>query len=206
MTIKIFGNRSANNVLIQPVDAGFLSSLEQEIKLIQKFTSVDFCLIAIVVDKWNRDLSPWNAPAAFGNEPFGDGAKETLDYIKGICEDRSRSYYLGGYSLAALFSLWAAYETDLFCGIAAASPSVWFPNFTDHIRKRKPQTDAVYLSLGDKEGKAKNPLLASVSVRIIDTYEIIKEQKINCTLEWNPGNHFKDPELRCAKAFAWLLS
>ena len=28
---------------------------------------------------------------------------------------------------------------------------------------------------------------------------------IPCVLEWNKGNHFKNPDLRTAKAFAWLL-
>ena len=26
----------------------------------------------------------------------------------------------------------------------------------------------------------------------------------NCTLEWNNGGHFKDADLRTAKAFRWL--
>ena len=28
---------------------------------------------------------------------------------------------------------------------------------------------------------------------------------INGSPKWNPGNHFKEPELRTAKAFSWLL-
>ena len=34
-----------------------------------------------------------------------------------------------------------------------------------------------------------------------------KDQKsgIGSTLEWNPGNHFRDPGLRTAKAFAWVM-
>ena len=39
--------------------------------------------------------------------------------------------YLGGYSLAGFFSLWAAYQTDRFAGVAAVSPSVWFPGWMD---------------------------------------------------------------------------
>ncbi len=206
MTTHYFGNKEAKNVLIQPVDKGFLPSVNHESELIKELTTADFCLIAVVVDDWNRDLSPWNAPAVFGNEPFGDGARDTLSYIRDICEDNSRSYFLGGYSLAALFSIWAAYETDLFSGIAAASPSVWFPGFTDHIRDRRIRTCNVYLSLGDKEDKARNALLATVSDCIKETYETIRSQDIKCTLEWNPGNHFRDPDMRCAKAFGSLLS
>lgn len=183
-----------------------IKSLKRELTQIRELTQTTFSLTAIAVDDWNRDLSPWSAPPVFGKEPFGDGAKETLDYILEACSDQSRSYILGGYSLAGLFCLWAACETDRFSGIAAASPSVWFPNFTDHLRENKLQTDAVYLSLGDAEAKAKNPTLANVSDCIEVTYTIIKDQKIPCILEWNPGNHFKDPDLRCAKAFTWILN
>ena len=29
---------------------------------------------------------------------------------------------------------------------------------------------------------------------------------INCTLEWNQGNHFREPDIRTAKAFAWVMA
>ncbi len=206
MTIYRFGDQSEKITLVQPIDRMGIKSLKRELTQIRELTQTTFSLTAIAVDDWNRDLSPWSAPPVFGKEPFGDGAKETLDYILEACSDQSRSYILGGYSLAGLFCLWAACETDRFSGIAAASPSVWFPNFTDHLRENKLQTDAVYLSLGDAEAKAKNPTLANVSDCIEVTYTIIKDQKIPCILEWNPGNHFKDPDLRCAKAFAWILN
>ena len=206
MTIYRFGDQSEKITLIQPIDRLGLKSLERETEQIRELTQTPFSLIVIAVDDWNRDLSPWSAPPIFGKEPFGDGARETLDYILEACSDQSRSYILGGYSLAGLFCLWAACNTDRFSGIAAASPSVWFPNFTDYLRENKLQTDAVYLSLGDAEAKAKNPTLATVSDCIEDTYTIIKDRKIKCILEWNPGNHFKDPDLRCAKAFAWILN
>lgn len=206
MTVYRFGDQSEKITLVQPIDRMGIKSLKRELTQIRELTQTTFSLTAIAVDDWNRDLSPWSAPPVFGKEPFGDGAKETLDYILEACSDQSRSYILGGYSLAGLFCLWAACETDRFSGIAAASPSVWFPNFTDHLRENKLQTDAVYLSLGDAEAKAKNPTLANVSDCIEVTYTIIKDQKIPCILEWNPGNHFKDPDLRCAKAFAWILN
>lgn len=28
---------------------------------------------------------------------------------------------------------------------------------------------------------------------------------VECVLEWNRGNHFTEPDIRTAKAFAWLL-
>ena len=35
---------------------------------------------------------------------------------------------------------------------------------------------------------------------------MLKEKERNCILEWNEGNHFKDPDIRTAKGFAWLLN
>ena len=74
------------------------------------------------------------------------------------------------------------------------------------MKKNKIRTDTVYLSLGDKEEKARNPVLASVGDRIREAYLLLKDRGLNCILEWNEGNHFKDPDLRTAKAFAWVLS
>ena len=91
----------------------------------------------------------------FGNEDFGDGAVRTLEQILTLCTDKSRTYYIGGYSLAGLFSLWAAYQTDVFSGIAAASPSVWFPGFIEYMKEHEIKSETVYLSLGDREEKTR---------------------------------------------------
>ncbi len=37
-------------------------------------------------------------------------------------------------------------------------------------------------------------------------YEHYKDSGINTTFEMNPGNHFKDVDLRLAKGIAWILS
>ena len=47
--------------------------------------------------------------------------------------------------------------------------------------------------------------MATVSDRIREMHNLLIEREVTCSLEWNPGNHFKDPDLRTAKAFAWLL-
>ena len=73
------------------------------------------------------------------------------------------------------------------------------------MRERKIKSGTVYLSLGDKEEKTRNPVMATVGVRIRGAEILLKEQGINCVLEWNPGNHFKDTDQRTAKAFAWVM-
>ena len=64
----------------------------------------------------------------------------------------------------------------------------------------------MYLSLGNKEERSRNAVMAAVGDRIRETYEILRNQEIPCTLEWNEGNHFRDSELRTAKAFSWVLA
>ena len=204
MEIYLLGNEFAPNVLIQPVDSHDLEGIENEVRTIRELTEADFQLIAVKVESWNRDLSPWKAPAVFGNEGFGDGATEFLDEILKLCPD-GRTCFIGGYSLAGLFALWAAYRTDRFAGVAAASPSVWFPGFPEFMRNNRIQTSAVYLSLGDREEKTRNPVMAAVGNRIREAEDILKNQGVRCRLEWNPGNHFRDADIRTAKAFAWVL-
>ena len=81
MKIYEFGNPDADLVLIQPSDEQDLSGMESEVSLIQEQAGRDFRLIALLVDDWNRDLSPWEAPPVFGKEPFGSGAENTLQKI-----------------------------------------------------------------------------------------------------------------------------
>ena len=114
MTYHYYGDKNADIVLIQPVGDHDLPEIENEVAEIKKLTSVDFQLIAVKVDDWNRELSPWNAPAVFGNEGFGNGAEDTLAEILTLCSDKSKNYYIGGYSLAGLFALWAAFQTENF--------------------------------------------------------------------------------------------
>ena len=205
METYLFGDESAQHVLIQPVDSHDLEFIENEVRRIRELTDTDFYLAAVKVKDWNRDLSPWPAPAVFGKEGFGDGAAAFLEGILPLCPE-DKACYIGGYSLAGLFSLWAASRTDRFRGVAAASPSVWFPGFTEYIRENRIRSRAVYLSLGDREEKTRNPVMAAVGSRIRETEEILKNRGILCTLEWNPGNHFRDADLRTARAFAWILA
>ncbi len=200
-----YGNPDANTVLIQMIDDHDLTGLENEAEEIRDRTDKDFYLIGIKVQSWNDDLSPWEAPAVFGKDGFGGRAGSTLDELMPLCADRNRTYYIGGYSLAALFALWAAYQTDIFKGVAAASPSMWFPRFADYMKENRIKADSVYLSLGDKEEKVKNPVMATVGDRIREAADVLKGQDVNTILEWNEGNHFKDAGIRTAKAFAWLL-
>ena len=131
MEIHEYGDKDAKIVLIQMVSAYDLDMIEAEITEIKK--SCDKGLTAFTVDDWNKELSPWEAPAVFGDEGFGEGAEETLKEVLAYCTDSSKDYYIGGYSLAGLFALWAVHKTDVFRGVAAVSPSMWFPGFDEFM-------------------------------------------------------------------------
>ena len=200
-----YGDKTARVILIQPVHKCDSDSIEEEMALIRKNSAENFRLIAFGVSDWNRDLSPWAAPAVFGKDDFGGRAADTLETIMKFCEDRTKTYYIGGYSLAGLFALWTAYQTDMFQGIAAASPSIWFPGFVDFMRERKAGSRHIYLSLGDREEKTRNPVMAAAGEKIRTAHTLLKGQDVNCFLEWNEGNHFRDAGLRTAKAFSWVM-
>lgn len=205
MQLYEFGPEAAENVLIQPVGDHDLSLIENEIAEIRRRTEIPFRLTAVKVESWNRDLSPWPAPAVFGNEDLGDGAAALLREILPLCADEEKRYFIGGYSMAGLFALWSAFQTEVFSGAAAASPSMWFPGLMEYLRGNACGCGAVYLSLGKREEKTANPVMRTVGDRIREGYELLRSCGVRCTLEWNSGGHFKEPDLRTAKAFAWVL-
>ena len=198
-------------LFLQPVDEHDAELLDSECDAMRE-CALPFALAAFEVKDWNRDLSPWEAPPVFGKVPFGDGAAETLRFVTDrlLPELRARlslpkdgKLCIGGYSLAGLFALWAATQTDAFSGVAAASPSVWFPGWLDYVKAHPIRAEKVYLSLGDREERTKNPVMATVGDRIRELYALLQADH-TVTLEWNPGNHFQDSEKRTAKAFLWL--
>ena len=200
-------------LLIQPADDHDLEGLRRQAETMAAQIEAPFLLAAFRIERWFSELSPWDAPAVFGREPFGHGAPETLEYIRRLLPELASRYaipptapvILGGYSLAGLFALWAACQTDAFAAVAAASPSVWFPGWIDYARSHRTMANHVYLSLGDREERARNPVMATVGRCVREQYDILKDSlgAQDCALEWNEGNHFRDPDIRCAKAFAW---
>lgn len=205
----IFPEENASVCLVQPVDEHESVLLEKQVVEIKRLTDKPFVMAAFLIEDWNRELSPWEAPAVFGKDNFGSGASETLSYITEILTPYIQAeysgimdYFLGGYSLAGLFSLWAGYQTELFKGVAGVSPSVWFPDWDNFIRSNQMKAMKTYLSLGDREHRTKNKVMAAVGDRINMQRNALNN---DCILEWNSGNHFTDPDQRTAKGFAWLI-
>ena len=191
-------------VIIQPVDEHDLQGLDEEVTWLGNHSSTTFTLVAFSIRHWNVELSPWKAPAVFGREDFGEGASNTLCYVLDelVTRFKGNRYCLGGYSLAGLFALWSGYQTDVFSSIVGASPSVWFPKWIEYADRHQMKANRVYLSLGDKETKARNPIMARVGECIERMHKLLDCEKM---VEWNEGNHFKDNAIRTAKGLAWAI-
>ena len=198
------GERKAPFQLIQPMGQEEAEPLQEEVSGIAK-AGIPFSFTGFVVEDWNQELSPWEAPPVFGKEGFGAGAEKTLEWVRTLVVPGAVCI-LGGYSLAGLFALWAGTRTDLFAGIAAASPSVWFPGWPMYAREQAPKARAIYLSLGDKEEKTRNKVMGEVGKNIRLQAELLSiVPGLFTTLEWNQGGHFQDPAGRTGRAFAWTL-
>ncbi|MBO6280069.1 MAG: esterase [Bacilli bacterium] len=204
MEFKKFNNTDSNIVLVQLVDSFELNSISKEIEYIKEQTSIDFCFLVIKVNNWNDDLSPWKMDAVIGKESFGGLSDKTLKEVLNICNE-NKTYILGGYSLSALFALWASYNTDRFIAIASSSPSLWFKDFTKYMKENHSYAKYIYLSLGDKEDKTRNEILSSISKKIKEAYECLKPNH-QTILEFNSGNHFQNVEERVAKGFIWAIN
>ena len=210
--VRLYADEAPQILFLQPVDAHDAQLLDRQYDTM-RCCALPFALAAFEVKDWNRELSPWEAPPVFGKVPFGGGAAEPLAFLTGRLLPDLRSQLpgngialcIGGYSLAGLFALWAATKTGLFSGAAAASPSVWFPGWIDYVTEHPIQAETVYLSLGDREDRAKNPVMARVADCIRAQYALLQADH-RVTLEWNPGNHFQDSELRTARAFCWVAA
>ena len=207
----IYGEAHAECLLLQMTGEHELQSIDHEVTVIAQ-SAHHFLFAAIPVESWNDALSPWKSPAVWGKQGFGGNAAETLCFLTErvipILKQQLRlpenvKIILGGYSLAGLFALWASTQTDLFYGIAAASPSVWFPGWMEFEQRHPMQAQRVYLSLGDKEERTKNIVMAVVGDNIRTLHSQLIARGADCTLEWNSGGHFKDTDLRTARAFRW---
>ena len=211
---RIYGTDCAEYLLLQMTDEHELQNMDSEVEAIAQGAAHPFLFAAVPVKNWNDELSPWEAPAVWGKQGFSGNATDTLRFLTEQVMPTLKQQFelsenvkiiLGGYSLAGLFALWASTQTDLFYGAAAASPSVWFPGWMEFEQQHPIQAQRVYLSLGDKEEHTKNTVMATVGDNIRTLYSRLAERGADCTLEWNSGGHFKDTDLRTAKAFRWVM-
>ena len=161
-------------------------------------------------------MTPWYCPPISENDTqYTGGADEYLDLLltqflpncRTVLHGEPRFTGIAGYSLAGLFALYAMYQCDTFDRVASMSGSLWFPGFKEYVLSHDLQKrpEKLYLSLGDREAKTRNPYLKTVQDNTEQIVSHYKQTGFDVTWELNPGNHFKEAALRSAKGIKAIL-
>ena len=168
-------------------------------------------IVAISGMKWNDDLTPWKAPALNPKEEdFKGRAKNFLSsLLSDLFINTEQSLRLNhpkrhliGMSLSGLFALWASTETNKFNSVASISGSLWYDGFVEWFKEQELLADRYFLSLGDKEVKAKNERLASIGTCTESILQIIQDKSKEVTFISDEGNHFEFFKERLEKAIS----
>ena len=180
---RLFGSETPKILLVQSSARHENGMLEAEVAQLAALTDQPFLLVTIELEDWTIDLMPWPDGNISRDPEAGKHGQETLGFIlKDLIPELEQRYgalpvILGGYSLGGLFALWASCQTDRFCAVAAASPSVWIHGWLPFAKKNRPMADAIYLSLGDREEHVKNQAIARVGDNLRAYYDLIQN---NC--------------------------
>ena len=158
---------------------------------------------------WNDMLTPWKAPALTPKESdFKGKAKDFLANLLGdVFVNTEQSLrlthpkrHLVGISLAGLFAVWASTATSKFTSVASISGSFWYDGFTEWLKDQELHAERYFLSLGNKEVKAKNERLANIGACTEATLQIIQDKNKEVTFVTDEGNHFEFFRERLEKA------
>lgn len=143
---------------------------------LQKGGCPDFTLVTVSGLNWEAELSPWAAGNLF--------------------------------KYSEMFTVYALHKTDLFSRAASMSGSLWYPGFKDFALQntlcKAPQH--LYLSLGDKEARARNQYLKTVQQCTEELAAHYRNLGINTCYELNPGGHYRNIISRSAAGIKWLLT
>ena len=165
----------------------------------------------------DREYTPWPAPALSQKAPAfsGQGGDYTAIFDKNTPagsaqgparHSRPRPHNAGGLLARRLAR---PLERHAVRGVWAdrLSPgSLWYDGAAEYFRSHplNPAVRRVYLSLGTAEEKARNPRMARVGDCTREIHQLLKGHGVSCTLEWNPGGHFRAIPERFLRAIDWL--
>lgn len=172
-------------------------------------------LLCAVCDDWDRDLTPWPAPALNGRrEAFAGGGPARLQRLLAALPQAEAQLAhpvtrrgIAGYSLAGLFALDALLRCDAFAGAASVSGSLWYDGWAEWAQRQALPVPRppLYLSLGDREAAVRNPRMAQNAQRTQQLAAHWAQQTEVC-FAWNSGGHFDDADGRTARGAVWLAA
>ncbi|EEV18353.1 alpha/beta hydrolase-fold protein [Campylobacter gracilis] len=190
-------------------------------EFVSRQSDVDFVLTAVYLNEaqWGDKLSPWAAKSPFkGVCDFAGGGAEHLEKFTDELIPRIERQVFGagkpawracaGYSLAGLFSAYAAFASDKFQKIACVSASFWFSGFDAFVAAHSPQRGLahVYASLGEAEMNRKNPRGALCGETALNFIAKCRGAGAKAEFEQNPGGHMQDEIARISKAILSLVN
>lgn len=189
---------------------------ESVVRAMREINTPDCNLLVVGDLNWDHDMTPWYCPPLSKNDtPCTGGADEYLDLLlteilpkaKELIDGTPSFIGIAGYSLAGLFALYASYQCDAFDRVASMSGSLWFPDFKEYALRHEmhKRPSKLYLSLGDREAHTRNSVLMTVQRNTEELAEHYRSLGLDVTWELNPGNHFKDADLRSAKGIKAIL-
>lgn len=159
---------------------------------------------------WDADFSPW--PATLGGGRVFDGhAERTLSFLLNdalpwLDGHSSSPRMLCAYSLAGLFSMWCAGQTDAFSAYVCCSSSFWYPGWADYAKTmRFPGKPYIYISLGGKEKNTKDPLMATIEDETRRQAALCKASPDvrEVMFRMVPGGHFASDINRLGDGIDW---
>ena len=190
-------------------------------ELVSRQSGADFVLAAIYLNEaqWGDKLSPWAAKSPFkGVHDFAGGGAAHLEKFADELIPRIERHVFGarkpawracaGYSLAGLFSAYAAFASDKFQKIACVSASFWFSGFDAFVAAHSPQRGLahVYASLGEVEMNPKNPRGALCGETARNFIAKCRGAGAKAEFEQNSGGHMQDEIARISKALLSLIN
>ena len=117
---------------------------------LRKGSEQPMALVAVAPKSWDNDLTPWPAPPVFRGGRAYEGAaaaqlallgREIMPWTEALLAQHGMApsfSALAGYSLAGLFTAWAATQCSLFERIASVSGSLWYPDFVKYVAANRP--------------------------------------------------------------------
>ncbi len=197
------------------------ASVGEIYELVSQQSSADFVLAAIYLNEaqWDDKLSPWAAKSPFkGVRDFAGSGAAHLEKFADELIPRIERHIFGarkpawracaGYSLAGLFSAYAAFASDKFQKIACVSASFWFSGFDAFVAAHSPQRGLthVYASLGEAEMNPKNPRGVLCGETARNFIAKCRGTDAKAEFEQNPGGHMQDEIARISKAILSLIN
>ena len=211
LTVTVFGKTNAKTVMYIPIP---VTEVMETASLTEEFP-----LLLAFIDgmDWNRDLSPWPAPKVFRQEEDFAGkaddflkllSSEVFPKVEGLLENPPEKRILAGISMSGLFALYAGTRSPAFDALASISGALWYDDFLSYMETHplSEEVRRVYLSLGNKEKRTKNPRMARVETATLAIRELFAAQGIETIYQSNQGNHFVYGAERLEEAIRYLLT